>query len=90
MPCPAQNLLIRQSDHGRKAAELGCGVCRVRPMLPPAGSMVCIFCTAGPTRRRSTEGEALCREASEVIHPCVPGNLKTGEGDRRSDIARVS
>ncbi len=64
--------------------------CRVRPMLPPAGSGVCVPCAAGPTRRRSAGGEALCRGTSEVIQPCSPGNLKNGEGDRRGDIAKAS
>jgi len=62
----------------------------MRPMLPPVGSGVCVPCAAGPTRRRSTGGEVLCRGTSEVIQPRFPGNLKTGEGDRRSDIAYES
>jgi len=89
MPCPARNQLIRQSDRGRRAAELGSGDSRLRPMLPPAGSGGCVPCTAGPTRRWSTEGEAFCQGISEVIQPCVPGNLKTGEGNWRGDIANA-
>jgi len=47
-------------------------------MLPPAGSGVCVPCTAGPTQRRSTGGEVLARDLLRLSILEPPETSKPG------------
>lgn len=59
------------------AAQLGCGLTRMCPVIPPARIGGVLPCAAGLALCQSAGGEAAAT-ASEVVAPWAPANLKAG------------